>query len=71
MTAPYRIQDNRLSWDRVDQVADRDLKLILNEGDFVRLFGRVETDGRPHYYRGRDCDGNSIAVRVVPDAIAA
>ncbi|WP_443749995.1 hypothetical protein [Asticcacaulis solisilvae] len=74
MTAPYRTRDNRLnwrlSWDRVDPVPERDLKLILGEGDFRRLYG-------PHgaapqgYYRGSDRNGNSIAIRVIPDAIAA
>ncbi len=70
MTAPYRIRDNRLSWDRTDPVPERDLKLILGEGDFRRLFG-PSGDGTQGYYRGCDRNGNSIAVRVIADAIAA
>ncbi len=70
MTAPYRIRDNRLSWDPVDPVPERDLKLILGEGDFRRLFG-PSGDASQGYYRGRDRNGNSIAVRVIPDAMAA
>lgn len=70
MAMPYRILDNRLQWDRVEQVADRDLKLILNEGDFRRLSGPSGM-GSHGYYRGRDRDGNAITVQVVPDILAA
>lgn len=70
MTTPYRISGNRLQWDRVEQVADRDLKLILDEGDFGRLFGPLG-DGSQGYYRGHDRNGNSITVRVVAGALAA
>jgi len=67
MTAPYRIRDNRLSWDRVDPVPERELKLILGESDFLRLFGPAGT-GSQGYYRGHDANGHSIAIRVIPDA---
>ena len=70
MTSPYRIRDSRLSWDRVDAVPERELKLILSQGDFRRLFGPAD-EGAQGYYRGRDRNGNCIAVRVIPDALAA
>jgi hypothetical protein len=70
MTAPYLIRDNRLNWDRVDPVPERELKMILDESDFHRLFG-PSGGGLQGYYRGCDRYGNSIAVRVIPDAIAA
>lgn len=70
MTTPYRITDSRLCWDRVERIADRELKMILGEGDFRRLFGPAG-NGAQGYYRGHDRNGNSIAVRVIPDALAA
>ncbi|ESQ77549.1 hypothetical protein [Asticcacaulis sp. AC402] len=52
-----------LKWTRMDaRDAVRDLKLILDEKDFLSLFAGVAEQG---FYQGLDALGNSVTVHVV------